>query len=228
MAVNYSSLIHETGQERSWLKEIMVVLGASIIISLLILLSFFQSDGLTFDMKIGSMVIALVALVLGGIAFVDTRLQKAKGKIFAIVGIGLSCLALILDIGLLSSHRTIPGKYTRQPVPFPRSRSDYSEPATPEPVVATIYGIWRGSDGLTYSIRQQGNMVEIVGGYPNGVVIITGKGIIRGRNVDLNYLRITDRTVGNARLVIHSDGRTLQGHYKNPVAGESGAMLLTR
>ena len=179
-------------------------------------------------MKIGSMVIALVALVLGGIAFVDTRLQKAKGKIFAIVGIGLSCLVLIMDIGLLSSHRTIPGRYTQQQVPFPHSRPDYSEPATTAPVVADINGIWSGSDGLTYSIRQQGNILTIVGGYPNGVVIITGKGIIRGRNIDLNYLRITDRTVGNARLVIHSDGRTLQGDYQNPVAGESGAMLLTR
>jgi biotin transport system substrate-specific component len=34
MAVNYSSLIHETAQGRSWLQEIMIVLGASIIISL--------------------------------------------------------------------------------------------------------------------------------------------------------------------------------------------------
>ena len=201
---------------------------ASIIISVLILLSFFQRTDFTFDMKIGSLVIALVALVLGGIAFIDTRLHNAKGKIFAIIGMGLSSLALIVDIGLLSSHTTIPEKYTRQPVPFPQSQPVYSEPATPEPVVADVSGIWRGSDSLTYSIQQQGNMLTFVGGYPNGVVVITGKGIIRGRNIELNYLRITDRTSGNARLVIHSDGRTLQGHYQNPVAGESGAMLLTR
>ena len=206
---------------------------ASIIISALILLSFFQGSGLTFEMKIGSLVIALAALVLGGVAFIDTKLHKAKGKILAIIGMGLSSLVIVAAIGLLSSHTTIPRTYTQQPVPVPQSQPApsqqvYSEPVTPEPVVADINGIWAGSDGLTYSIRQQRNMVEIVGGYPNGAVIITGKGIIRGRNIELNYLRITDSTSGNATLVMHSDGRTLQGHYQNPTAGESGAMLLTR
>jgi hypothetical protein len=88
--------------------------------------------------------------------------------------------------------------------------------------------MWAGSDGLTYSIQQQGNLLAVVGGYPNQAVIITATGTINGQNINLDYLRATDRTGGKARFSLSANRRTLKGKHRNSVTGEEGLLILSR
>lgn len=211
---------------------------ASIVTSALILLSLIQDNAPTLDTKIGSLVIALIALALGGFAFLDTRLNRTRGKTLAITGIVLSSLTLLVDIGLLSTHETSPKPSTQAAVPLyqpqpPSSQPVYPEqppvpPATPTSAAANLSGVWAGSDGLTYSIEQQGNMLVFAGGYPNQAMIISGRGIVRGQDIDLDYMRLSDGTGGKARLRVSADRRSLQGQFRNVVNGEAGAMILSR
>lgn len=172
----------------------------SVVISTLILLSLVQGDSPTHDTKIGSLVIALAALALAGFAYFDIRLHKTKGKVVAIIGMVLSSLTLLAAIGLLANPAQAPA----------------------------ITGNWAGSDGLTYNIQQQGNMLAVVGGYPNQALIISGKGILNDRIIDLEFIRVTDNTGGKAHLMVSPNGRALQGQYRNLVTGETGEMVMTR
>ena len=226
---------------------------ASTVISFLLFTMFFQESPLTFDMKIGGMIIALAALILGLFAFFDIRVNKARGKILALIGIGFSGLIILVFINQLSSHETMQKPVASEPTPPPRQHSAPSEPssplpppskpadskpvdtkpaphrpATPPPVVTNITGIWAGSDGLTYSIQQQGNVLAVVGGYPNQAVLITATGSINGQNIYLDYLRATDRTGGKARFSLSANRRTLQGQHRNIVTGEEGQLILSR
>lgn len=221
---------------------------ASICISALLLTVFSWEGGLNPDMKIGGLVFALAALILGVFALFDTRLNKARGKAVAITAISFSGLLFLAFIGELSTQdkKQIPATAEQIPpsgqqsAPPPTSSPQqvpsqpvYAEPAAPRvvspPAVATnIAGFWAGSDGLTYSIQQQGNILTFAGGYPNQVVLITGTGIINGQNVDLDYIRVTDSAGGKASFRLSADSRTLQGEHLNMVTGEAGVMILRR
>lgn len=229
----------ETAPQAEPLKKFSGKAIASIVISLLTTMSLVQEDSFTQDMKIGALALALTALGLAGFAFFDTKLNKTKGKVLAIIGLVFSGLILLVDIGLLATPAPSPPTTSTTatphqapvqqsvpqavlPEPLPR------ELPAPPPAASTISGIWAGSDGLTYQIQQQGNMVAVIGGYPNQMVMITASGVINGQNIELDYIRTTDNTGGKSRLRISANGRSMQGQYRNLATGETGEMILTR
>lgn len=212
---------------------------ASIVISALTAMSLAQEDHFTQDTKIGALALVLTALGLAGFAFYDVKLHKTKGKVLAIIGLVFSGLILLVDIGLLATPVPTPPTTTatttplQAPVQQAAPQAVLPEPLprqlpAPPPAAATISGLWAGSDGLTYTIQQQGNMVAIIGGYPNQMVLISASGVINGQNIELDYIRTTDNTGGKSRLRISSNGRSMQGQYRNLATGETGEMILTR
>lgn len=204
----------------------------SIVIAILILMSFIQNSNPDPDTRIGGLAMALVALTLGGIAFFDIKVHKTRGKILAITGISLSGLALLVYIGLLSSQTTLPKPDTLQQTSQTRTQPTPPQPINPEPApkpaAIVINGLWAGSDGMTYNLQQQGNMVAVIGGYPNQAIIVNGSGVINGQNIDLEYFRLTDGTGGKARLTVSGNGRTIRGQYRNLATGEAGEIVFSR
>lgn len=229
----------ETAPQAEPLKKFSGKAIASIVISLLTTMSLVQEDSFTQDMKIGALALALTALGLAGFAFFDTKLNKTKGKVLAIIGLVFSGLILLVDIGLLATPAPSPPTTSttatphQAPVQQAVPQAVLPEPLprqlpAPPPAASTISGIWAGSDGLTYQIQQQGNMVAVIGGYPNQMVMITASGVINGQNIELDYIRTTDNTGGKSRLRISANGRSMQGQYRNLATGETGEMILTR
>ncbi len=97
MAVNYSYLINETADERSWLKEAAVVLGASIIIALFAPVSI-RLPFSPIAIAVQAHVVLLLSCLLGSkrasLAVMTYLFQGAIGlPVFACGGAGIAYLA---------------------------------------------------------------------------------------------------------------------------------------
>lgn len=164
---------------------------------------------------------------------------KMSSKILIIIGVVLSITVILFSIRWLASHNASqelnrPERTSASsPLPTPSTQPAYSDPGTspqtsPGTALSSVTGIWAGSDGLTYQIQQTGELVTLVGGYPNQAVIISGNGVINDRKIELDYYRVTDGSGGKAWFRVSDNSRTIQGRYRNMVSGEAGEMILTR
>ena len=99
-----------------------------------------------------------------------------------------------------------------------------SQAVTRRPV--NIAGRWGGSDGLSYQVQQQGTIIVMAGGYPNQAIIVTGRGMVSGRTLEVEFMR-ADAAVGKASFHVAADGRSMQGRYQTNT-GEWGNMIMRK
>ena len=161
-----------------------------------------------------------------------------------VVGLMIAgAIVLLVVAGILNKKETPPvtiaptEKAPQSPAieqQAPAPRQNPPEPVNPadsarEPVrqrPATIAGRWRGSDGLTYQVQQQGNVIVMAGGYPNQAVIVTGRGMVSGKGVEVEFLR-ADAAMGKAMFTITDNARSMEGRYQT-TTGEWGSIILRR
>lgn len=125
--------------------------------------------------------------------------------------------------GTVLDQRPLPGQMLRPGTPV-----DILVAVQQQQPAINLTGMWAGSDGLVYSLRQSGTGIEFVGGYPNQRPFITGGGVVRGGTVDLEFVRHSDGSQGAARFAIAANGAQLQGEFVNRMTGERGVMNLQR
>lgn len=124
--------------------------------------------------------------------------------------------------GTVLDQRPAAGQMLRAGTPVDILIAELQQP------VINLSGMWAGSDGLVYSIRQGGTGIELAGGYPNQPPFITAGGAIRGGTVDLEFVRHVDGARGAVRFTIVANGAQLQGEYVNRMTGERGIINLQR
>jgi hypothetical protein len=211
---------------------------ASLVLSILLLFAFAEERDT--ESNVGGMVIGLIALVLGILAFYDAKLNPAlrgtRGKALAITGMSLSGLVTLAFIGSMTdSHQSAAppieppalGEATQQPAPQPLVSAPVPPPpVAPAPAPINVNGTWRAQDGV-YVFQQSGNNITVHVFNWNQVLLAQGTGTITQGVVTLAYARI-DNTGGEARLQVSADGTQMAGTYRNHVTGEAGAMVLVR
>lgn len=207
---------------------------SSLAVSALTGASLASENNVDMDTKIGLLAMGLAALGLGVFAFFDIKLHKAKGRTLSIIAMSIAGLILLLSIGLISTPAPDQQK-SSPPQPETNQQPPATIPTVPPPVAnnlqpsqTTITGVWGGSDGMIYTIQQQGNLIAIVGGYPNQPLTVSATGTLNDSNLELDFIRTTDNTGGKARLNLSANGLILKGIYQNMVTGEKGELLLNR
>jgi len=186
---------------------------SSLILGVLLMISYSELSVDDEDTKIGALVFALVALGLGIAAFYDVKRSPdaggAKGKGLAISGMVLGSLLTLAFIGTLTNLDS--------PMPLP---------VPPAPAFIDINGSWRDSDGI-YIFQQSGSNINVQLFNWNRLLIAQGTGTIVQDVVTIAYARL-DNTGGEARFQVSANGRQMTGNYRNLVTGEAGPITLVR
>lgn len=147
-------------------------------------------------LNIGSIVIGLVGLVLGIVGIVQAVKGTAGGKVMAIVGAGLSALAIIFAIVVNSATvaavddalEEAGGEISASTAPAESTVAEPSDEATPTeevseaPTVGTIDSPAAIGDGTVWTIAQGGDewaltfdQIQVLPGYSGGnVAVVTG------------------------------------------------------
>lgn len=115
-----------------------------------------------------------------------------------------------------------------QPLPQPAANGQAGVPdAAEEPIPSAAGGLtgnWQDAEGGRYSFVQQGAQVSFQGMSPHGPV--AGVGVLQGNQLALNY-SLNDYPY-QAVLFLSTDGRLLQGQYRDPLTGGVGPVSLVR
>ncbi|MEQ6342080.1 MAG: TIR domain-containing protein [Gammaproteobacteria bacterium] len=209
---------------------------ASLVLGVLLMISYSELSVDDQDTKIGALVFALIALGLGIAAFYDVKRSPdaggAKGKVLAISGMVLGGILTLAFIGTLTTSDP-----SAPPVVDPQPSSENlpisapavpasSVPASPASAFIDISGSWRGPDGI-YIFQQSGSNVNVQLFNWNQLLIAQGAGTIVQGVVTIEYARL-DNTGGEARLQVSANSRQMTGNYRNLVTGEAGPMTLVR
>lgn len=147
-------------------------------------------------LNIGSIVIGLVGLILGIVGIIQAVKGTAGGKVMAIVGAGLSALAIIFAIVVNSAAvaavdnalEEAGGDISASTAPAESTVAEPSDEATPAeevseaPTVGTIDSPAAIGDGTVWTIAQGGDewaltfdQIQVFPGYSGGnVAVVTG------------------------------------------------------
>lgn len=87
----------------------------------------------------------------------------------------------------------------------------------PEPQVSvSVAGVWRHESGVIWVIKPvEKSVFSVEQMDPNQGLTLTGTGTLKGDELDFEYVLVPDKTRGEGRFKISSDGQQLSGEYKH-------------
>jgi hypothetical protein len=95
------------------------------------------------------------------------------------------------------------------------------------PLQFDLSGTWTNFQGGTYIIIQVDNNISIQSVDPMGVIIVNSKGLIKGREIELNYQRING-DYGTAILTISPGEREIKGKVYSEILRTSQLIIMYR
>ena len=133
------------------------------------------------DEIIGAVTLCLVGIALSFFGLQDIKAGKTKGKLFAIAGMVVCGLLMLISIGELPNHNNS----NIEPEAFYQNSDLSSSPG--ELAVTNIAGLWHSAEGMKYQVQQVKNSVSFTEYNSLGAPIGAGTGVIQGNVYNYNY-----------------------------------------
>ena len=102
--------------------------------------------------------------------------------------------------------------------------------APPESQVSvSVAGVWRHESGVIWVIKPvERSVFSVEQMDPNQGLTLTGTGTLKGDELRFEYILTPDKTRGEGRFRISSDGQQLSGEYKHEGENRSVALVFRR